>query len=513
MTTRPDIVLLVLDTQRADRLSAYGYPAETSPRIDAFASEATLFQQAISPAQWTVPTHASMFTGLYPSVHNTRQSFSVLPKETPTLAERLGKGGYFTAAYCNNPLVGVVDNGLRRGFASFLNYAGLFTSRPNQAGARRTLFGKYRNWFKRHLAHHIHRLQDSFARSDALLEFAFTPFMVLLWQTALSFKGNGAKSLNDAAKLHIERKGLKPDQPVFSFINLMGTHMPFHPQRRHVDRFAPGFLDDKEGRRYLQRFNSDVLGWLTPIGARMAQRHREIISGMYDAEVATQDELVGAFLDKLRAAGKLDNTFVVIVADHGEHLGEKHFIGHNVTLYNELTHVPLIIRDPQGRLPHGHRWDPVVSTRRIFHTLLDAAGLADELESVYSLANGPARDPDEGTVFSEAVTPQNVLNIITKHAPELVREYRCDEPRQAVWQGRHKLILTGKEMVELYNFIDDPAEQTNLAATYPDIVAAHKDRLQRFTRQNETAALTAGKVEAKDDAQLRSRLRALGYLE
>lgn len=514
MTERPDIVLLVLDTQRADRLSAYGYAADTSPNLDAFAQDATLFRHAISPAQWTVPTHASMFTGLYPSVHNTRQSFSVLPKATKSLAERMTAGGYFTAGFCNNPLVGVVDNGLRRGFTSFLNYAGLFTSRPNQAGKKRTLFGRYRNWFKRNLAQRVHAFQDKFARSDALLEFAFTaPLFVLLWQTALSFKGNGPKSLNDAAKLLVDRKGVKRDQPIFTFINLMGTHMPFHPHRKHVERFAPGFRGDKAAQQFLQRFNSDVLGWLTPIGAKMAERHREIISGMYDAEIATQDELIGNFLEKLRAAGRLDKTFFVIVADHGEHLGEKHFIGHNVTLYNELTHVPLIIRDPEGRLPRGQRWESAVSTRRIFHTVLEVAGLADAQEQVYSLTNGPARDPDEGTVFSEAVTPQNVLNIITKHAPELVRLYNCDQPRQAVWHGRHKLILTGNEMVELYNYIEDPHEQSNLAASHPEIVAGHKERLQRFVRSNEHAALQAGRVEEKDDAQLRSRLRALGYME
>ncbi len=515
VTAQPDIVLLVLDTQRVDRLSAYGYASKTSPHIDAFAADATLFRQAISPAQWTVPTHASMFTGLYPSAHNTRQSFSVLPKELPTLAERLSSGGYHTAAFCNNPLVGVVDNGLRRGFRSFLNYSGIFTSRPNQAGAgRHTLFGRYRQWFKRNLAERIHKFQDAFARSETMLEFALTtPFMLMVWQTALSFKGNTTKSLNDAARLLIQRKGVKPDQPVFTFINLMGTHMPFHPSRHHIERFAPGFLHDKAAKRYLQRFNSDVLGWLTPIGAKMGERHHAIINGMYDAEVATQDEQLGIFFDKLRQAGRFDNTLFVIVADHGEHLGEKHFIGHNVTLYNELTHVPLIIRDPSGTLPQGTTWDNLVSTRRIFHTILAAAGLATDEEQIYSFTNGPARDPDEGTVFAEAVTPQNVLNIITKHAPELVREYRCDQERRAVWHGRHKLILTGKGMVELYNFVEDHEEQHNLAESHPEIVQAQRERLQHFTRTTQAAAYTAGQVAETDDAQLRSRLRALGYLE
>ena len=143
VTTRPDIVLLVLDTQRLDRLSCYGCAVETSPYIDEFAADSTLFECAVAPAQWTIPSHASMFTGVYPSTHNTVQSFSVLPNTLPTLAERLRDGGYFTAAFCNNPLVGVVNNGLRRGFLSFLNYSGLMTSRPNQAGVHRNLYDRY----------------------------------------------------------------------------------------------------------------------------------------------------------------------------------------------------------------------------------------------------------------------------------------------------------------------------------------------------------------------------------
>jgi hypothetical protein len=106
-----------------------------------------------------------------------------------------------------------------------------------------------------------------------------------------------------------------------------------------------------------------------------------------------------------------------------------------------------------------------------------------------------------------------VLNIITKHAPELVREYRCDQPRRAIWQDRHKLILTGTEMVELFDYISDPNELHNLAASNPELVQAQTERLNNFSRQAEAAALTAGRIVESDDANLRSRLRALGYLE
>ncbi len=513
MSDRPDIILLVLDTQRADRLSCYGYEQETSPNLDAFAADATLFRHAFSPAQWTVPSHSSMFTGLYPSVHNTQQSFSILPKKLTPLSERLLQNGYYTSAFCNNPLVGVVNNGLRRGFFSFLNYSGWLTSRPNQAGKPVTLFGRYRQLFKRLLGNVLHRMQDSFARSDALLAFAFTPIMVPFWQTALSFKGNTAKSLKDAASLHIERPGVKAGQPIFSFINLMGTHMPFHPARHHIERFAPEVLRDKKARRFLSRFNGDVFGWLSPLSSPLAEQHKSILDGMYDAEVATQDEQLGLFFDKLRSSGALDNTLVMVVADHGEHLGEKHLLGHSVSLYNMLTHVPLIVRDPTGALPRGEVVEQPISTRRIFQTAVSAAGIATPSEQAYTLSHLGDKDPDRQTVFAEAQTPQNVLNLMTKFKPDLVAEHKVDQHRKAVWSGTYKLIRTGPEQVELFDYINDPAETTDLAAEKPEEVQRMLDLLWKFERESEQAALKAGRITDQDDPNLRRHLRALGYLE
>lgn len=511
--TRPDIVLLVLDTQRADRLSCYGYGQETTPHLDAFAADATRFRHAFSAAQWTVPSHTSLFTGLYPSVHGTQQSFSVVPDGLPLLAERLGADGYYTAAFCNNPLVGVVNNGLRRGFYSFLNYSGWLTNRPNQAGRPVTIFGQYRQLFKRLLGGVLHQMQDAFARSDALLDFAFTPLMVPFWQTALSFKGNTGKSLNDAARMLINRKETLRDQPIFAFINLMGTHMPFHPPRPYIERFAPMVLRDKHAQRYLQRFNGDVFGWLAPLSSSLTDEHKALLDGMYNAEVAAQDEQIGIFFNKLRSSGALDRTLVMVVADHGEHLGEKHLLGHTVSLYNVLTHVPLIVRDPSGALPRGEVIEHNVSTRRVCQTALTAAGLATDSEASYALHHLGSHDPDGGTVFAEAQTPQNVLNLMTKHKPDLVRDHRVDQKRRAVWQNQHKLIQTGPDQVELYDFIADPLENQNLADSQPIRVRQLRETLRAFERDAEKAALTSEKVVNQDDPQLRSRLRALGYLE
>jgi arylsulfatase A-like enzyme len=524
-SSRPDILFIVLDTQRADRLSCYGYPKPTSPNLDAFATKATRFERAIAPAQWTVPSHASMFTGLYPSEHTMVQSYSALPENITTLAERLRDGGYFTAGFCNNPLVGVINNGLRRGFLSFLNYSGLLTSRPNQAGHAPGWVARYRQWFKRQLSGVMMKLQDAFARSDWLLSLSFTPLMVPLWQTALSFKGNTRKSLDDTADLLIERSPLATDQPVFAFVNLMGTHMPYHPPRAYVETFASHVLEDQKARSFLQRFNNDVYGWLAPLNGALDDQQKRTLDGMYDAEVANQDAILGQFFQKLEQAGRLENTVVIICADHGEHLGEKEFMGHSLSIYNELVQVPLIIHDPANRLPQGTVVDPVVSTRRLFHTVLDVAELSNRSEADLSLIPSsdkvPQAEQAKGEesfgdyVFAEAIPPQNVVNLMQKRQPQLLRDRACDQPRRAVWMGDHKLIETGSDQVELYDVQNDPQEHLNISAILPENVEVLQDCLQAFAGEiNDYGTVaTARRAADYDDPEVQRRLQELGYLE
>ncbi len=511
MTARPDIVLLVLDTQRVDRLSCYGHPSETSPYLDELAADATLFRHAFSAAQWTVPSHTSMFTGLYPGRHNMLHASSQLPDTLTTLSERLASNGYFTAGFCNNPLIGVVNTGLHRGFQSFLNYSGWMTSRPNQTRTNLSIFDRYRRHFKRMLAASVTTIQDFFAHSDLLLDLSFYPLLAPLWQTALSFKGNTAKALNDAAKLHVERKGIEEGQPIFSFINLMGTHMPYHPPSRFTERFAPQVQHSKAAQRYLRQFNSDVFGWLAPLTSVMNKEHKETLDGMYNAEVANQDELVGAFLKKLRTSGALDNTLLIVCADHGEHLGEKQLMGHSISLYNELVHVPLIIRDPSGDFPRGSTLEQVVSTRRIFHTALTAADQGTEFEQSLTLAQ--SSDPDHSSIFAMGVTPQNLLNVIQRRRPDLIQTRHCDQPRYALWNDRYKLIQANDNDAELYDIFDDPNENVNLHDILPEQMKAMQERLRTFMSHISSADTTTEETDEYNEPQVYRRLRDLGYLE
>ena len=117
-----NFIFLILDTHRRDRLGMYGFPGSVSPNLDDFARRSIIFANAVSPAQWTIPSHASMFSGEYPATHQTTQSSQSLDPFFMTIAEYLSEAGYRNTAFCNNPLVGVLDNGLKRGFDRFYNY-------------------------------------------------------------------------------------------------------------------------------------------------------------------------------------------------------------------------------------------------------------------------------------------------------------------------------------------------------------------------------------------------------
>jgi arylsulfatase A-like enzyme len=292
----------------------------------------------------------------------------------------------------------------------------------------------------------------------------------------------------------------------------MGTHMPYHPPRRYIEKFAPHVLSDRSAQHYLRQFNSDVYGWLAPLAGALDDQQKATLDGMYDAEVACQDELLGQFFQQLQASGRLEDTLVIICSDHGEHLGEKQFIGHSLSVYNELVQVPLIIHDPSGQLPKGQTSDRTVSTRRLFHTVLTAAGLASEAEAALSLFQELSATPAAVPVFSEAIPPQNVLNLLQKRQPDLVRDRACDQPRRAVWVGHHKLIETGDTQLELYDCLDDPGESLNLSSILPENVEVLQDCLQSFAGTM-TATVTNERASDFDDPEVQRRLRDLGYLE
>jgi uncharacterized sulfatase len=503
------ILFIILDTQRRDRLSLYGYRRPTSPRLDAFASRAAVFDRAISPAQWTVPAHASLFTGVYPHLHQMTQASHSLPATLPTLAELLRLKGYHTVAFCNNPLVGILDNGLQRGFDAFYNYAG---ASPNRAFSRRWPgpLGAARRWF--HQA--ARATSNRFAHNDALFRLSLLPLFTRLWTRTVNYKGSTPRTTRDvAAYWHQQVRASR--QPVFAFVNLMGTHMPLRPSQRTLDALAPDLRGSRASYRWMNAYNNNGLRWISPLEAPLEDWQQAALDAFYDAEAAEQDSHLGEMLETMQRQGDLDNTLVVIGADHGEGLGDHGYMGHSFVVHHELVHVPWLIwypeRFPEGRIAH------TVSTRRVFHTLLDVASAGDLLPrddpnhdvQRLSLASslGDA-DPEGSTAFSEAHPAQTLLRILERQAPDMVAALQLAQVRRSITQGDHKVLLVGDQLEAAYHLALDPAEQHNLLPQSPPWAQPLADAVRR------TAAVPAASAPPRDfSPEVLENLRALGYME
>jgi len=533
--TSPDIVFIVLDTQRADRLGCYGHTRPITPNLDRFAAGGALFEQAVSPAQWTIPSHASLFTGQYPTAHGVTQSSQSLSNARPHLAQALRHLGYDTVGFCNNPLVGVLNNGFKRGFNTFYNYGGAIPSVPRHSNPWPWPMNRAAEAYTQFLRRISYPIQNFFGQSDLAFRVSLHAVLTPLWSKMANFKGQNERSVDDVVQFLDEREAARPGQPLFLFLNLMETHLPFWPPGEFIDRVAPYFRESKEARTILRTWNREAYRWAAPLSEPLGELEGRVLNDLYDAEVAYQDDYLGRLFAALdRRAGR-DNTLTVIVADHGDGLGDHGYFGHAFVAYQELVHVPLIAHWPE-RLAAGTRDASPVSTRRVFHTLLDAAiETPQQAEMIDQLLDGEAgnirrlslrqtlkgRDPEQQTAFSEVYPPLNFVKAIETRQPDLLRQFRCLSTRRAVVRPDRgdgvavKLIEVDDTPDELFDLTLDPREQANLIIERPATVAAFdlalEQMAQRATRERD--AQPAGAVVDLDSDELRQRLRGLGYLE
>ncbi|HEC24106.1 MAG TPA: DUF229 domain-containing protein, partial [Chloroflexi bacterium] len=405
MNRKPNIILLVLDTLRSERMSIYGYEKDTTPTMEALAEQSTIFDWAIAAAPWTIPSHASMFTGLYPTVHQTVQSYISLPESIPTIAELLRRHDYETIAFCNNPLVGLLDNGLDRGFNRFYNYSGTFPDIPDIGDA--DVVKRAHQVAVKLLQKISVPIERQFGRSPLLLKLAMMPIFVPFWTRMGKFKGDTRQSLQDVTDYLRYHHSTHPEKPLFMFINMMETHLPYYPPRQVLDKWAPYLKKDREAREFLQRFNTQSYRWVAPLIEPFDEMQETVLRDVYDAEIAYQDRQLRRMFRYLKRSGQLENTMVIVVADHGESHGDHGFMGHAFVIYNELVRVPLMIHYPE-MFPPGERVQHNISARRVFHTMLEAAGVeyeayghtAREL-SLARTIEGPDKEPEDEVVVAE----------------------------------------------------------------------------------------------------------------
>ncbi len=530
--TQPDIIFIVLDTQRADRLGCYGHQKAITPHLDQFAAEGVLFEQAISPAQWTIPSHASMFTGLYPTAHQVTQSSQSLSPERPHLAELLQQSGYQTVAFCNNPLVGILNNGFKRGFQTFFNYGGAIPSVPSDSTVFPRPLRRLLETYTQFLRRISYPIQNFFGQSDLAFRLSLNAWFTPIWSRVANFKGQNERSVRDVTHYLQEReeKGQGAERPLFLFLNLMETHLPFTPPAEFIDQLAPYLRGSKEARTIMRRWNREAYRWAAPLAEPLGELEAQVLSDLYDAEVAYQDAYLGQLLTLLKNRANAENTLTIIVADHGDGLGEHGFMGHAFVAYQELLHVPLLMQWPQ-QFAEPTRIQTPVSTRRVFHTMLDAAGRLPQtavLDPVQvhglTLANTVAgNDPEQGTAYSEVYPPLTFVKAIERRQPELLEMFRCLAVRRSVVQqtgeaeamsAAHKLIQVDEKLDELFNLADDPLESMNLLAERPSIAEPMQRELTwlvtAVTQQKNQ--VTAGS-QIEIDENMARRLRALGYID
>jgi uncharacterized sulfatase len=513
MPRQPNILLIVLDTLRRDRLGSYGYARPTSPHLDEFVRDAVRFERAVSPAQWTIPAHASMFTGVYPSVHQLSQANRVLSGTFPTLAEVLRGAGYHTTAFCNNPLVGAIDHGLARGFAEFYNYGSAVPQRPNES--QRPLYSA----FMHHFRPFARKIGNQFAQHDALFRMALHPFWVPIWTKYINFKGNTRLSIDDFIAYWGEYFAGGAEKPLFAFVNLMQSHLPFHPPQDYVDQIAPRLRSDRQAYAFMGRFNADGAAWASPPERPLEDWQQGVLNDFYDAEIAHQDAHLGRLLRMLEASGALDNTLVLITADHGECLGDHEMFGHGFAVHQELVHVPLFMRGAD-RVPSGGFVRENVSTRRVFHTLLAVAGATPPLAGddpnadvgALSLLNAVrGDDPEADVTFTEAIPPSTFLHVIEHRHPAVIERLRLRQTWRGIYSGEHKLMLAGETPHALYDVRSDPSEVRNLLTDRPALAAELTRQALAFAQGVEEHDREAAHGEVSDEVM--EQLRALGYVD
>lgn len=537
-SSTPDIIFIVLDTHRADRLGLYGYDRPISPNLDRFAAQGVVFEQAIAPAQWTVPSHASMFTGLYPTAHGVVQSSRALSTDRPHLAETLRDAGYDTVGFCNNPLVGILNNGFKRGFRTFYNYGGAFPSLPQSSSHLPWPLNRAAEAYTQFLRRISYPIQNFFGQSDLAFRVSLNAWLTPLWSKMANFKGQNERSVQDMVTFLQNREKRAEERPLFLFLNLMETHLPFWPPGEFIDRVAPYFRNSKEARTVMRTWNREAYRWAAPLAEPLSELESQVLSDLYDAEVAYQDDYLGQLFAWLEQRQRRDNTLTILVADHGDGLGEHGYMGHAFVAYQELVHVPLILHWP-GQLAANQRISTPVSTRRVYHTILNAIGELPDDPRLDDAAIGRlslnqtirGADPEQKTAISEVYPPLNFVKAIQARQPELLESKRCLQMRRAVVRQSRlqpgdaaatavKLIRVDEQPDELFDLTADPLELEDLLPQYPAeghaAVAALNRSLEqmvfRVNRERDGQAAGAA-VDVESDEQLRQRLRGLGYLE
>jgi arylsulfatase A-like enzyme len=487
---QPNVLLIILDATRVDHCSYYNPALPTTPALDELAAEGVIFQAAFACAPWTLPAMSAILTGLYPAQTNI-EARRVLASTHQTLAARLKAHGYATFAISKNNWFGS-EFGLLQGFDAFhklwqllqtktdLTEVSLSQAYPGQnlviSAAKGSLRG---NWLKNTvnlLSRRVKVLKDS---------------------------DYGARRTSQPVQQWISAQS----GPWFALVHYLEAHLEYKPPIQWARQFtddwpqAQTLLAADQVRRCYRHITG--VERLTPEELRVWRQ-------LYAAEVAYQDHALGQLLRWLKETGRYNDTLIIVVADHGESLGEHGLLNHLYGVYDPLIHVPLVMRGPG--IGRGSKVSSLVQTNDIFGTVLTAAGapLPDHARSLldahgtrrYIVAEyGPPRTPHS-----------DLLARFSLQASDFAPFMRS---LVAVRTERHKLITGSDGTLELYDLANDPAELANQAAGAPEKLVELRGLLAEWQSAVGLAPAqqTASVAPPVVAPEVAARLKALGYLD
>jgi arylsulfatase A-like enzyme len=447
----PHVVLLLVDTFRADRLGVYGYERPTSPEIDALAEESVVFMDACAPAPWTLPSVVSLMLSSFAAEHGVVRDVDRIAPSAEPLAARLGRLGYRTASFFRNPYAGPMS-GLDRGFDVV----------------------------------RLDRGEISGAMVEEWIEAAPPgPFFLYLHNTTPHDPYSP-----DAEHLRVfgevtaeEREEIRRIQKDYRELTRAN-----HPRGRPKNR--PDNSPEQTEK------------------IRLLDARRESIELLYDGEVRQADAEVGSIVRALKDAGLWEDTLFVLLSDHGEELGDHGGWQHDQSVYEELMHVPLLVHFPGGEHAGASVRAPV-SLIDVLPTLLDYLGRPELAEgargrSLMPLVRGTASD------LGPRVTGYRI-NEKKSYTPYALERGDVNVVvRDGAWKGIWNAEL---DTFELYDLAADRAERHDLSAEEPDraraLLALARAEHARFEAAREA---TTESDESELSEEERELLRALGYL-
>lgn len=446
----PRIFLITIDTLRADALRGPSGGKASTPALDAFASEAIVFENAISSGGWTPPGMTSMVTGLDPFSHGVGIGRTTLPEEIPTLPDRLASSSYQVAGV---------------GLNAYIRTVGLVDRYP---------------WI------HWHPYRP----------FGLSVGNRILTNTVDFYLWNPSSA--QLADWAIDWAEQNQDEEFFFWLHFYDPHIPYTPPEEFVDRSGQTTLVGE----YL---DWDEVEKVRAVNPPLGVAEREWVKTLYNSEVAYVDQNVGRVLERLRELGVYDDSLIIISSDHGEELFDHGGFEHGQSLYNELVHVPLMVRPPGGA--DGRVVRDFVGTAAVTPTILDLAGVEAEdgdfsYESLRSYLEAAEAGEAEMTehrsaepVFSSGVHfKQNWVSVVFDHYKYIRRE------------------VTRRE--ELYDMIADPGETAPLDD--PELLergrALIKERVALGNSMRKRYGVEHGAEEGLDESTKR-QLESLGYIQ